>query len=149
MRIEMNLNRFLITFLQTLALMTLMGCGNTSEVRGTVKVNGETVNSGNIVFIAEDGHQESAVIMDGSYAIPKAPIGKVKITIVSTKPTAGIPHAGRMAGAPPEIQAKASGTSGPKKFVDVPKKYSDEKTTDLTYEVKSGKQEYNIDLPPN
>jgi hypothetical protein len=152
MRMEKNLKRCLAASAFALGLMTLSGCGKqTTEVRGTVKVNGETVNSGNIAFIAEDGRTDSAVIADGSYAILKAPIGKVKITIKSTKPVANAnPHAGRMAGAPPEVQAQASGaSSSPKKFVEVPKKYGDENTTDLTYDVKSGKQEYDIDLPRN
>src|SRR6202022_3067328 len=110
MRMEKNLKRCLAASVFALGLMILSGCGKqTSEVRGTVKVNGETVNSGDITFIAEDGRLESAVITDGSYAILKAPIGKVKITISSTKPAANArpPHAGIMVGAPPEIKAKA------------------------------------------
>ena len=139
-----------------LGLMTLAGCGKqTSEVRGTVTVGGEKVSSGNIVFIGEDGRVDSSVITDGTYTMLKAPIGKVKITVASTAPSgASRGQAGNIAGLPPELKEKAAsavkGSSVPasaKKGVQVPTKYSDEKTTDLTYEVKSGKQEHNIDLP--
>jgi len=151
------MNAVIAACMCALGLLSLSGCGKqTSEVRGTVRVNGQNVTSGNIAFISDDVRLDSSVISDGAYTLLKAPVGKVKITVVSTVPPGtSRGRAGNLAGVPPEMREKAAsaiaqGSSDPasgKKRIEVPKKYGDEKTTDLTYEVKSGKQEYDIDLP--
>ncbi|HEV3236484.1 MAG TPA: hypothetical protein VGZ25_05820, partial [Gemmataceae bacterium] len=96
--------------LLVVGLMSLSGCGKqTSEVHGTVTVNGEKVNSGNIVFIAEDGRLDSAVITDGFYTILKAPTGKVKITVESIAPSGSKRGpTGGLAGLPPEMMEQAA-----------------------------------------
>ena len=132
--------------LLAIALFLFPGCSKqVSKVSGRVTVKGEPIVAGRIVFIAEDGRLDSAQILDGAYLVSRAPIGNVKITITGTPPASNKPRVG--AGKPERFVKPETGPN--KKFVDVPKKYSDEKTTDLTYEVKSGKQEYNIDLPAN
>jgi hypothetical protein len=147
MQIQTSLKPSLAACLLVIGLCLLPGCGK-SEVSGRVTVQGEPIADGRIVFIAEDGHLDSSPIQDGAYLVRRPPIGKVKITVTSTPPAFNNPRAAG-SGKPERFgNHKVPETDPNRKFVPVPFKYSDEKTTDLTYEVTSGKQEHNIDLTP-
>src|ERR1700730_9856011 len=144
MQIQTSLKPSLAACLLVIGLCLLPGCGK-SEVSGRVTVQGEPIADGQIVFIAEDGHLDSAPIQDGAYLVRRPPLGKVKITVTSTPPAFNNPRA---AGSGKPDRFPKPETNPNSKFVPVPPKYADEKTTDLTYEVTSGTQEHNIDLTP-
>jgi hypothetical protein len=131
-------------------LFILSGCGQkVTEVTGTVKMTGQPVTLGEISFIGEDGRLDTSQIQNGAYALHRAPVGKVKITVKSIQPVPYVNRRGGMKNAPDSGEAlRTPESESNAKNVEVPKKYNDADTTDLTYEVKSGKQEYNIDLTP-
>jgi hypothetical protein len=134
-----------------LLAMLSAGCGgNTAEVSGTVKYQGKALPSGKVTFISEDGKiMEFAMIdSDGSYKITKAPLGSVKIT-VTTPPSSqdGGPEAAKDL---MKDAGKHMPGTGPKKstekVVPIPGNYGDPQKSGLTYEVKKGSQQHDIDL---
>jgi hypothetical protein len=132
--------------------LAVVGCGKSSgTVSGKVTLDGKPVPGGSINFacLNEDGQVQTArsasIDKDGSYLVAKIPEGPVKITIQ------GPPH-----GVPPEAlkRMRSRGGPGPGRTmriaegepVDIPTRYTDEKTTDLTYTVVGGNQEHDIAL---
>jgi hypothetical protein len=142
-------------------LILSAGCSSKGTVSGKVTVNDEPVRRGTVTFLASGSTWTSAVPIgeDGSYTILNAPPGPVKITVASADPN---PRAGSKLKArkgqgmedantntddmPPSVRNRfnpgAAGPAGP----SVPKKYNKPETSELTYEVKPGKQEHNIQL---
>jgi hypothetical protein len=134
-----------------LVTLAVVGCGKGSgTVSGKVTLDGKPVPGGSINFacLNEDGQIQTArsgsIDKDGSYRVPKIPEGPVKIAIQ------GPPH-----GVPPEFLKKMR-FSGPsprlsiriaeREPVEIPNRYTDAKTTDLTYTVVRGNQEHDIAL---
>jgi hypothetical protein len=114
------------------ALVPLAGCGGsaTSDVSGTVLIDGNPLPEGEIIFEAEDGQTTPAAgpIKDGKYSVKVAP-GKKKVRINASRPTKKpdpvMGAAARESMIPPEFNAQ----------------------TRLTWEVKPGKQEnVNFDV---
>jgi hypothetical protein len=145
------------------------GCGGprTAEVIGTVRYQGKPVPFGRITFIADDGRMEAVYLKsDGTYRIPRAPVGKVRITVWT-------PSKALIAEAHKAIMAEATRPSGyhdptpeggfkraPEaeeqwqlykqgKVVAAPSRYHDPAISGLTYEVKtSSPQTFDLDLQP-
>jgi hypothetical protein len=139
------------------------GCGSYGTVSGKVMMKDEPLHSGMVTFITPDRKwtRTSGIGEDGSYTIEKAPIGPMKISIFSSGPTprSQIKFKERMPGPevaqgedlPPRARRRINmgkGTSAATapKGPAVPKKYNDPDTSELTYEVKPGAQEHNIEL---
>jgi hypothetical protein len=137
-------------------LILSAGCSSRGTISGKVTINDQPVHRGTITFYTLDKSWASAASIgeDGSYTIAKVPLGPVKISVVSAErnPRLGAKFKARSTLAPGEANAEdvppkfrnrfnpeASGPS-------VPKKYNDPETSGLTYEVKPGKQEHNIDI---
>jgi hypothetical protein len=116
-----------------------LGCGSSADprnakdtalVKGKVTLANQPLSSGMIVFTAANGWTARAPIRNGWYVIAGAPIGEVKIGIVS----AGEPGGGR---------------TGRGKYMFIPPRYKDPATSGLTYTVPAGgEQEKNIELAP-
>jgi hypothetical protein len=138
-------------------LILSAGCSSKGTVSGKVTVNDEPVRRGTITFTAaSDKPWASSVPIgeDGSYTVINAPPGPVKITVASanSNPRLGAKFKDRKGSAakdentddmPPSVRNRLRpGPAGP----SVPKKYNDAETSGLTYEVKPGKQEHNIQL---
>jgi hypothetical protein len=110
------------------------GCGKGDvprfKVSGSVKYQGKSVPVGTITFQSENGqYVETAPIKDGQYSIDRAPVGTVKIGIVTPS-------------APPPMQMKqkVEGKSldgGADSIVAVPGKYANPENSGLTYTVTS------------
>ena len=117
-------------------LLVLAGCSEpkTAEVSGTVTVDGEPVKRGSISFFPTDGNAPTAgaVIKDGLYST-KVPITAMKVKISA-----------------PKVIGKRKLYDAPdSKEVDVveeglPAKYN--KDTELTFEVKPGKNQKDWEL---
>jgi hypothetical protein len=63
-------------------VLLLPGCGSHSGARleGKVTLNGAPLNAGEVVVVAEDGSWTArGRIVEGEYAIEKAPLGGVKV----------------------------------------------------------------------
>ncbi len=142
-------------------LILSAGCGSKGTVSGKVTVKDEVVHNGMVTFMTPDRKwsQTSSIGEDGRYTIERVPVGPVKISVYSgtgsKRPSAKFKD--RMPtgedvkeeDAPQMARRKAKmGKTGapPPAGPSVPKKYNDPETSELTYEVKSGPQEYNIEL---
>ena len=119
-----------------------------TEISGTVRFNGAPLTGGRITFKAGEGDPGSSAVIDpnGRYKI-SAPVGDVNISIDNSmlNPAA---HKGKE-----RIQKGAGPRPGgfdPEEvkgaYVPIPQKYADPKTSGLTYTVKKGDKEHDIDL---
>lgn len=121
-----------------LVVLTAAGCGGGPEkcyLEGRVTFQGNAVAEDHIVFYAPaTGTGASAVLdEDGAYRIEEpVPPGDYIVTIVALAPPPGM---GPVKTPPP-------------KPGDVPRKYRQEKTTDLRPKVTPGKNRLDFDLKP-
>jgi hypothetical protein len=135
------------------------------------------------VFYPTEGrtrHASAEINEDGTYDMPQAPTGKVKIAVNNKHLKEGVPPPIGMPGAP-GMPAPKRGTSSPMmmgkgppkgaepgppksasdkdrapppkttppkvdKYVPISEKYTNPETSDLTVEVKPGKQKHDIKL---
>jgi hypothetical protein len=116
------------------------GCGRepaTGDVSGTITYDGKVVESGSIAFYPADGKGPSTggTIIDGKYAVSKVPVGTAKVRISGAKDV----KEHKMSyddKAPPVLSSSEL----------LPPKYSDDKATELKYDVQAGPQTKNFDL---
>jgi hypothetical protein len=144
-------------------VLAVVGCGSNynarATVRGQVKFFDKTLTAGTVAFEGSDGRIGSANIdFNGNYEMTDAPIGEVKITVVT--PTAARPgakgnfEAKPPAGMPPMQSPGDVGAGGaaasidPSKIVSVPGKYAKADTSGLKFTVQPGEQTHNIVLSP-
>jgi hypothetical protein len=118
--------------------LAVAGCGDTKtgEVTGTVTVNGQTPPIGSsITFTPADGRAPGAgaTIESGKYVATKVPIGTAKVQV-------------RV----PKFAAEKAPRAGPggegERVVGDLLVTDDSGKTEMTYEVKPGKNEKNWDL---
>ena len=126
-------------------LLLAVGCGGgakTANVSGKVSYNGKAIASGQVTFEGEGGRTGTGPIADGKYTIPDAPVGPVRIGVVSIKrgPKAVNPmEAGSGTPAPPAPPAKP---------VPVPERFGTPAKSGLSYTVATGSQTHDIDIKP-
>jgi len=134
------------------------GCGSKGTVSGKVFYRGKPLPRGMVTFVPEGkGETRTARINeDGSYRIDRVPAGPAKIAVISyAGPSASLPGPGsRTPGimerkppkdAPPEVKdIFPSGKTS--EYVTIPKQYEDPDKSGLTYTVKSGSQDFDIQL---
>lgn len=120
-------------------LVAVVGCGggdgDTADVSGTVSYDGKPIENGSINFIATDGKGTGGgVIKDGKYSATKVRIGPNKVQVSGSK-VVGKKKAYNTPDSPmQDVTAEY-----------LPKKYNEQ--TELTFEVKPGKNERNFELP--
>ena len=118
-------------------MATLIGCSTGppfGDVAGTVTMDGKPVDDGSIRFVPVDGNASSAggSIKGGKFSV-KVPVTKHKVEVSAPKPgTGGLIKKGD--GPPVEVIADEW----------IPEKYNTR--SELTCEVKSGKNTYDLDL---
>jgi hypothetical protein len=126
------------------------GCGGgKGTVTGKVFYKGEPVRGGNVSFVPEGGGAvNSAIEEDGSYTVRNVPPGTVKITVEnnSFRPAAMQEGPAFMQKYMKEKKPEMADPDRAKRYVPIPPKYGDASQSDLTYVVKSGKQEHDIEL---
>jgi len=140
----------------------LAGCSSKGSVSGKVLYKGQPVTGGNLIFQTDKGNFFRAIISeDGTYTMEKVPSGPVQIGVENEalKTQAG---AGTMiAKVTPKDQKgneqnvnemmqgmmKQMNKGGvPGKYVPIPEKVKDPKTSGLTYTVTGGSQVHDIEL---
>jgi hypothetical protein len=122
------------------------GCGPAvGEVSGTVTYQGQPLGSGQIMFLGDKGTAPASIAADGTYTAHKVPVGTVQITVETIPPVSG-GQGGNVAGM--GLNTEGATTAAPGKYVKIPDKYKNARTSNLTYEVKSGKQQHDIVLQP-
>jgi len=113
------------------------------------------------MFITDDNRSGSTVIdQKGNYVMTDAPVGDVKITVTVPKLGGMAAMRGGKPGPPKspvgEMKDPNNSEQGstpqpamdPSKIVPIPDKYSDVKTSGLTYKVEKGEQTHDIPLTP-
>ena len=136
--------------LLVLAVVGLAGCGGAGSISGKVSYNGAVVKGGNISVIDAEGKSFSSPINeDGTYKIDKVAPGdatfmvETKSILAASKVMINKPPPGQQVpGAPPPVDPE----DAKKRYLAIPDKYEDPKTTDLKYTVKSGSQTYDPPL---
>jgi len=134
--------RLSLAFLLAL-LVVVGGCKKDKDakdsVSGKVSYKGSPV-SGIVVFVGGDGKEASSPINpDGSYSVPNPPQGQVKILVKGMAAPKGLDK--QLPKDAPQL-GPGSGPGG----AAPPEKYSKTNTSDLTFEVKTGKQTHDIEL---
>lgn len=149
----------LFVLLACLAAGLANGCGPsrpaTAPVRGKITCGGQAVTEGMVTFYPEQGRSASGRIQsDGTYALTTfdqgdgAVLGKHKVTIEAVRFTGGAPAPTSME---EEIRMAREKTpasqAAPKAEWLVPQRYSTRDSSDLTYEVKTGQNTADFDVP--
>jgi hypothetical protein len=153
--------RIVVVGLCLCGMLLAAGCSSQGVVSGKVLYQGKPVPGGNVSFLLDGarGVMSSPIAEDGSYTIQNVPPGTVKITVETT--SVRPPEQGSPAGMSPALakqyaeftkknREKAPQPADPqqaaKRYVPIPVQYSDPDKSNLTYVVKNGKQEHDIDL---
>lgn len=133
----------LLVFLAPVAMMA--GCGSKSgTISGKVTYQGKAVEGGSVNFLSEGANstmKTGGIQKDGSYSVSGVPVGPAKITVQGMK--------ARRLLIPAALQKEQGGVKEVKteqSEVYVPPRYGKTETSDLKYDVQSGKQQHDIDL---
>lgn len=123
------------------------GCSptTTGSVEGRVTFKGKPVGTGLVVFIDPDGHATLpvAVEADGTFRIPKVPIGAMRVSF-DNPPPPSFPAAVRTTGdEDPEITALREQA---KRFIATPLRYKDPASSGLSFEIHGGVNTCHLDL---
>jgi hypothetical protein len=131
------------------------GCSKpVGSLSGKVTYKGKEVKGGNVIFLKADGQTVWAPIKeDGTYSVDKIPAGPVKVGVEtsSLKPKNAPGQAPRRSNpAPADAQNQPKQMDDPvelaKRYVAIPDKYEDPKTSGKEYTVTPGKQTFDIPL---
>lgn len=140
-----------------LAAPVFLGCGSSlperGVVTGTIKVDGQPINQGQVCFWPEQGRPATATIQaDGSYRLTTfepgdgATIGKHQVTVEAKR----VVGKGKMpTSMEEEIAMIGDGKSSARDFKLhwlAPERYRNKETSGLTAEVKSGENQLDFDL---
>jgi len=115
------------------------GCGSkegANSVSGKITLKGDPVNA-KVKFVGGGKEAEGATTLDGSYTVNNPPVGSCKVYVTAMP--------GAVINPTPVKDAPSMGGKSP--GVPPPAKYGTEAGA-ITYEVKPGKQTYNIELEP-
>lgn len=151
--------------------LSAVGCGGSKKatLHGKVTLNGSTpVTGGTIKLYPEDGKGEpfaGSIRPDGTYEIAGVSPGKKQVAIetesVKNSSPGGAGGGGGGGGGPPTPrmpkdmkppkdmpmpQKLELDTSNLPKYVKIPAKYANPKTSGITVEITKGKKEENFDL---
>jgi hypothetical protein len=134
--------RLHLAWFGTLLLIFTAGCGSRfGTVEGTVMIDGKPANNGTVIFSGADNHSAGAAIgPDGSYVAENVPVGPVKIVIHQMMMKGGGPT---RPGPLPGLEEPVAVVTNP---VRIPPKYQSVETSDLTFTVTSGANEFDIAL---
>jgi hypothetical protein len=134
-----------------------VGGSSTGTVTGKVTYKGGPVKGGNVYFFVDDKNPGVGEIQeDGTYKAERVPVGNAKVSVdtESMKPPMGMPAAAakKYTAPPPDPKVKTEAYVPPdpgeraKRYVKIPEKYIDPERSGLTYTVKTGSQEFNIEI---
>jgi hypothetical protein len=128
-----------------LGVSLALGCSGpkeTGEISGKVTYRGEKLSGGTVGFIADDGREikTAQITAEGAYKIAKVPVGQAAITVVTPPPDFEEQLGKDKSSLKPTAKPDAP-------VVSIPKKYSKPSSSGLTYQVKSGSQTHDINLP--
>lgn len=120
------------------------GCGSGkagATVSGKVTYQGKPLSSGIVTFVPDSGPAHHTEIKsDGSYRLANVPVGPVRIGVQTKSGQSGSPSK--------EPTGKEDGKMADTRWKEslIPTHYTDPNQSQLTYTVKKGKQQFDIDL---
>jgi hypothetical protein len=115
-------------------VMAAIGCGGTGTVTGKVTFKDKPLPGGLVVIYDSGGETHQGQIgTGGAYTVGNIVPGPAKVSVRTVKARGSINN-------PEGLKAPY----GP--YVQIPLKYSDPEKSGLKLDVKTGKQEYQIDL---
>jgi hypothetical protein len=148
-----------------LVLLLAAGCSSTpapeyARITGHVRYHGKPIVQGKITVFTDGGAFDTAPIEDGQYVLSRAPVGTVHVVLMGSteKPDPKQQEADKWAqirkGAARMKQWEAEGKDlkdlppepVPEDPNGIPSKYSGDRTTPLTREVKPGSQVIDVDI---
>jgi hypothetical protein len=148
-----------------LVLLLSGGCSSTltteyARVTGHVRCHGKPVLQGQITVLTDGGAFDTAPIEDGQYVLSRAPVGTVHVVLVgrTEKADPKQQEAEKWAQIRRGVERMKKWEAEGKKLEDlppepvpedpkgIPSKYSGDRTTPLTREVKPGSQVIDIDI---
>jgi len=136
-------------------LLVVPGCGTPrARVHGTVKYQGKPLGGALITFYSADNATFSAPTRpDGTYQVTGVPQGTVRVSVQISGP---VPVFGQKAKMDvmkedlkykkklKEILKERKDTSAPR--INLPARYGNPETSELSFELKEPDQDYSIDL---
>ena len=143
----------------------LVGCDKGATVSGVVKFKGNPLQAGSIKFQTPDGKwaRVGGIGEDGSYKFTEVPPGPMQVAVMTSHlrqsgtgaRRSGLPgyRGGGKAARDKPAEMKDHGPammqamSDSQKYVAIPPRYEDFKTSGLDFEVTKGKMEHDIILP--
>jgi hypothetical protein len=140
-----------------LAILVPQGCSGkpTGEINGNVICGGIPVLWGEVMLQDPDGHCVSGAIDHGHFTIVNAPLGAMQVTVTGLlRPPVGDRRDVQKRLYEEMEKAKKKAEAAGKTFTaddyddpnGVPKKYSVARTSGLTFEVKPGHQNFDLEL---
>ena len=128
-------------------LVAVTGCGaTTGDVTGTVTYQGKIVGSGEVIIAGSDSLPYHGTIHDdGSYIVPKVPLGSAKIAVVSPDPDAGNDMAFKMNKSKKPLEPGPV-RGDPSKWFALPDEYRHFDKSNLTVTVIGGVNQRDIRL---
>jgi len=138
---------FKIAWLFLLLASALSGCSHgppAGTVTGTVRYKGEVVPAGMVTFLSASNQGASAPINpDGTYAATEVPLGQVKVTVTTPRPSAEMKKAAKQS-----KRRFGKGVEFPESVdsVSVPDLYGNPAKSPLGLTVKEGSQPYDIEM---
>ncbi len=148
-----------------LVLLLAAGCSSTpatefARVTGHVRCRGKAVLQGQITVFTDKGVFDTAPIDDGQYVLSRAPVGTVRVVLVggTERRDPKRQEAEKWAQIRRGVERMKKWEGEGKKLADlppepvpedptgIPSKYSGDRTTPLTREVKPGSQVIDIDV---
>lgn len=145
-----------MSMIRSLPLLTLLltGCGPSStDVVGSVKYQGKTVVYGMVMLVGKDGLPKYGNIEpDGTFRITGMVLGPARVSVSSPPPPGAnvkpVAAVGRDEGfaerrtLPSNVSVNPAVVAG---WFELPQKYNDPSTSELTFEVEPGKR-LDLDL---
>jgi hypothetical protein len=124
-----------------LGLLILTGCGPSyGELKGTVSYQEKKLALGSVQVVGSDGIVRTGTINDdGTYEIKDILAGPIKATVNSLNPLDQVVAVRKKNEPPPAPKAN------PKWFA-IPESYASFETTNLSFEAKSGPNQWDIKL---
>src|SRR5262249_15289796 len=138
-----------------LVLLTALGCGSGSAtVSGRVTYQGEPLTAGDLIIYGANGQIQSGQISaDGTYAIYKAPVGDVKMAVLTPKdlpaqrpPEPGGVWQGKKGGRKKTLIKEEFKPPPPVKVVPIPDRYKEPDKSGLNFTLKRGEQTIDLNL---
>jgi hypothetical protein len=124
-----------------LLTLAVAGCQSRGDVAGKVTYKGKPLVYGTVLFVGSDrGSVQGIIQSDGTYSAPGLAIGEAQVAVSSPNPKI----IGSMATwKDPKKKPKPLEVPG---WFEIPARYADSITSNLTITVKGGSNTFDIDL---